>query len=203
MIVCATPRSGATKFAFDKAKELNITYLDEVRPGTTETFMTGKWNTGRKYKFHELPYSRFLDFDTFHKISKDPTSPEYIILANGTGNHWLFDKADWYVARRDLFSWLCSICNFWLKNRNGQMGLDLIQTYLSFMIENAIVLYDYCSRYNKKIEWYEDMPYAKQTTYTLFTQHVHYKEVIKTMDYYVKYSKILDTNKELSYDKGF
>jgi len=38
MIVCATPRSGATKFASDKAKELGIDYYDEVRPGTTKVF---------------------------------------------------------------------------------------------------------------------------------------------------------------------
>ncbi len=207
MIVCATPRSGATKFASDKAKELNIEYYDEVRPGTTKVFRQSfnnvKWFTGGKGQYHELPYTNHLDMEKFYEVSKDPGNPNYIILANGTNSHWLFDKADWFVARRNLYDWMCSVCNFWLLNRQGNMGVQLMQTYLAFMFENAYVLYDYCTRTNKKIEWYEDMPYARRTPYVWLNKHPEYKEIIRTMDSFIQYTKILDVNKELTYDRGF
>jgi len=200
MIVCATPRSGGTKFGYDKAQELGIPFLNEVVPGNAIPF---QFRPTWKNKFHELPCQPILTMDQLHRVTAYPESNHFVILVNGTNSHWLFHKADWFVARKNIKDWLCSVCNFWIKNRQGKMGLELIQTYLTFTIENGFTLYDFCRQHDKNIHWYEDMVYARKTSYTSLVEHKDYKKIIETMDYLVKSSNLLDTHEEIFYDRGF
>jgi len=195
MIVCATPRSGGTVFGFDKAKELGIPFLNEVVPGNTEPF---QFRTTWKNKYHELPCQPIITTQTLFDVSAYPESESFVVLVNGTNSHWLFHKADWFVARRNIREWLFSVCNFWIKNRQGKMSLDLIQTYLIFTIENGYALYAYCKSHDTNILWYEDMYYRKNDYKDLFN-HPDRRQIILIIDYLVEQTKILDTNKHLVY----
>ena len=79
------------------------------------------------------------------------------------------------------------------------MSLDLIQTYLTFTIENGYVLYQYCTDNDKKIEWYEDLYYRKNEYKDLFG-HPDKWQILSTIEHLVEQTKILDTHKELSYN---
>ncbi len=196
MIVCATPRSGGTVFGYEKAKELGIPFLNEVVPGNTKAF---EFRSTWKNKYHELPCQPILSVKELFDISANPIADKFIILVNGSNSHWLFHQADWFVARRNIKEWLYSVCNFWIKNRQGRMSLDLIQTYIMFTIENGYALYAYCKHYDEKIEWYEDMYYRKTEYYHLFN-HRDVTHIITTIERLVNKTKILDVNKELTYN---
>lgn len=196
MIVCATPRSGGTVFGYDKAKELGVPFLNEVVPGNTLPF---QFKPTWKNKYHELPCQPILTFKELFDVSDNPEAEAYVLLVNGTNSHWLFHKADWFVARRNIKEWLFSVCNFWIKNRQGRMGLDLIQTYLLFTIENGYALYSYCNMYDKKIEWYEDT-YYKKNEYEHLLKHPDFGKIHSTIELLVEQTKILDTHKELVYN---
>ena len=196
MIVCATPRSGGTVFGYDKAKELGVPFLNEVVPGNTLPF---QFRPTWKNKYHELPCQPILTVKELFDVCDNPEAEAYVLLVNGTNSHWLFHKADWFVARRNIKEWLYSVCNFWIKNRQGNMSLDLIQTYLSFTIENGYAMYCYCDLYDKKIEWYEDMYYRKNEYKHLF-EHPDFGKIHSTIELLVEQTKILDTHKELVYN---
>lgn len=196
MIVCATPRSGGTVFGYDKAKELGVPFLNEVVPGNTEPF---QFRPTWKNKYHELPSQPIFSMEDFFRHSRSPDTPTNLILVNGTNSHWVFHMAKWFVARRNIKEWLFSVCNFWIKNRQGKMSLDLIQTYLSFTIENGYAMYAYCTEYNKKIEWYEDLYYRKNEYKDLFS-HPEKWQIVSMVEHLVEQTKILDTHKELSYN---
>ena len=196
MIVCATPRSGGTVFGYNKAKELGVPFLNEVVPGNTDPF---QFRPTWKNKYHELPCQPILSMRDLFDISANPIADKFIILVNGSNSHWLFHQADWFVARRNVKEWLFSVCNFWIKNRQGKMSLDLIQTYLSFTIENGYALYAYCNLNDKKIEWYEDMYYRKNDYYHLFS-HKDVSRITDTIEKLVEQTKILDVHKELTYN---
>jgi hypothetical protein len=195
MIVCATPRSGGTVFGYDKAKELGIPFLNEVVPGNTEPF---QFRPTWKNKYHELPCQPILSMKELFDISANPITDKFIILVNGSNSHWLFHQADWFVARRNIKQWLHSVCNFWIKNRQGRMSLDLIQTYLTFTIENGYALYAYCTGYKKEILWYEDLYYRENQYKELFS-HPDVTQILSTIERLVEQTKILDTNKHLVY----
>ena len=196
MIVCATPRSGGTVFGYNKAKELNVPFLNEVVPGNTDPF---QFRPTWKNKYHELPCQPILSMKELFDISANPIADKFVILVNGSNSHWLFHQADWFVARRNIKEWLYSVCNFWIKNRQGKMSLDLIQTYLAFTIENGYALYAYCNLNDQKIEWYEDMYYRKNDYYHLFS-HKDVSRITDTVEKLVEQTKILDINKELTYN---
>ena len=196
MIVCATPRSGGTVFGYNKAKELNVPFLNEVVPGNTDPF---QFRPTWKNKYHELPCQPILSMKELFDISANPIADKFVILVNGSNSHWLFHQADWFVARRNIKEWLYSVCNFWIKNRQGKMSLDLIQTYLAFTIENGYALYAYCNLNDQKIEWYEDMYYRKNDYYHLFS-HKDVSRITGTIEKLVEQTKILDINKELTYN---
>lgn len=196
MIVCATPRSGGTVFGYNKAKELGVPFLNEVVPGNTDPF---QFRPTWKNKYHELPCQPIFSMRDLFDISANPIADKFVILVNGSNSHWLFHQADWFVARRNVKEWLFSVCNFWIKNRQGKMSLDLIQTYLSFTIENGYALYAYCNLNDKKIEWYEDMYYRKNNYYHLFS-HKDVSHITHTIEKLVEQTKILDINKELTYN---
>lgn len=196
MIVCATPRSGGTVFGYNKAKELNVPFLNEVVPGNTDPF---QFRPTWKNKYHELPCQPILSMKELFDISANPIADKFVILVNGSNSHWLFHQADWFVARRNIKEWLYSVCNFWIKNRQGKMSLDLIQTYLAFTIENGYALYAYCNLNDQKIEWYEDMYYRKNDYYHLFS-HKDVSRITDTIEKLVEQTKILDINKELTYN---
>jgi hypothetical protein len=196
MIVCATPRSGGTVFGYDKAKELGVPFLNEVVPGNTLPF---QFRPTWKNKYHELPSQPILTLEEFFSHSEHGAHTPHVILVNGTNSHWVFHKARWFVARRNIKEWLYSVCNFWIKNRQGKMSLDLIQTYLTFTIENGYVLYQYCTNNDKKIEWYEDMYYRKNE-YKELHNHPDKWQIFSTIEHLVEQTKILDTHKELSYN---
>ena len=195
MIVCATPRSGGTVFGYDKANELNVAFLNEVVPGNTVPF---QFRPTWKNKYHELPSQPILAMQDLFDVSAYPESPNFVILVNGTNSHWLFHRADWFVARYNIKQWLYSVCNFWIKNRQGKMSLDLIQTYLTFTIENGYALYAYCTKYGKDIQWYEDMYYRENPYKDLFN-HPDVRQILLTIERLVEQTKILDTNKHLVY----
>ena len=196
MIVCATPRSGGTVFGYNKAKELNVPFLNEVVPGNTDPF---QFRPTWKNKYHELPCQPILSMKELFDVSANPIADKFVILVNGSNSHWLFHQADWFVARRNIKEWLYSVCNFWIKNRQGKMSLDLIQTYLAFTIENGYALYAYCNLNDQKIEWYEDMYYRKNDYYHLFS-HKDVSRITDTIEKLVEQTKILDINKELTYN---
>lgn len=196
MIVCATPRSGGTVFGYDKAKELGVPFLNEVVPGNTKPF---QFRPTWKNKYHELPCQPILSMTELFDASANPIADKFVILVNGSNSHWLFHQADWFVARRNIKEWLYSVCNFWIKNRQGKMSLDLIQTYLTFTIENGYALYAYCALNDKKIEWYEDMYYRKNDYYHLFS-HKDVSRITDTIEKLVEQTKILDVHKELTYN---
>ena len=196
MIVCATPRSGGTVFGYDKAKELDVPFLNEVVPGNTKPF---QFRPTWKNKYHELPCQPILSMKELFDASANPVADKFVILVNGSNSHWLFHQADWFVARRNIKEWLYSVCNFWIKNRQGKMSLDLIQTYLAFTIENGYALYAYCNLNDQKIEWYEDMYYRKNDYYHLFS-HKDVSRITDTIEKLVEQTKILDINKELTYN---
>jgi hypothetical protein len=196
MIVCATPRSGGTIFGYDKAKELGVPFLNEVVPGNTLPF---QFRPTWKNKYHELPSQPIFTLEEFFSYSQHGAYTPHVMLVNGTNSHWVFHKARWFVARRNVKEWLYSVCNFWIKNRQGKMSLDLIQTYLNFTIENGYVLYQYCTDHDNKIEWYEDMYYRKNEYQDLLS-HPDKWQILSTIERLVEQTKILDTHKELSYN---
>jgi hypothetical protein len=196
MIVCATPRSGGTVFGFDKAKELGVVFLNEVVPGNTLPF---QFRPTWKNKYHELPSQPILSMQELHNVSSNPSDEGFVVLVNGSNSHWLFHQAHWFVARRNIKEWMYSVCNFWIKNRNGKMGLELIQTYLVFMIENGYALYDFCTQYDKNITWYEDV-YYKKNEYVHLHSHPDKWQILSTIEKLVEQTKILDTHKELVYN---
>lgn len=196
MIVCATPRSGGTVFGYDKAKELKVPFLNEVVPGNTKPF---EFRPTWKNKYHELPSQPILTIKELFDVSACPESEHFIILVNGTNSHWLFHKADWFVARRNIKEWLYSVCNFWIKNRQGKMSLDLIQTYITFTIENGYAMYAYCDLFEKEIQWYENTYYRKNDYYHLFG-HKDASHILSTIEKLVEQTKILDVHKELIYN---
>lgn len=196
MIVCATPRSGGTVFGYNKAKELKVPFLNEVVPGNTDPF---QFRPTWKNKYHELPSQPIFTMNQFFDYTRNAEHTPNVILVNGTNSHWVFHKARWFVARRNIKHWLYSVCNFWIKNRQGKMSLDLIQTYISFTIENGYALYAYCAAHDKKIEWYEDNYLRANDYYHLFA-HKDVSRIIKTITDMVEQTKILDINKELTYN---
>jgi len=196
MIVCATPRSGGTVFAYDKAKELGIQFLNEVEPGNTDVF---QFRPTWKNKYHELPSQPILTMDQLFTVSACPESERFIVLVNGTNSHWLFHRADWFVARRNIKHWLYSVCNFWIKNRQGKMSLDLIQTYLSFTIQNGYALYAYCKQHDRKIEWYEDN-YKSLNTYNHLFECKDFKTIDMMIFDLVNQTRIIKINNELTYN---
>ena len=78
------------------------------------------------------------------------------------------------------------------------MSIDLIQTYLTFTIENGYALYTYCGLHDTKIMWYEDTYYRKNDYEDLFS-HPDRRQILSTIEYLVEQTKILDTNKHLVY----
>jgi hypothetical protein len=196
MIVCATPRSGGTVFGFDKARELGVPFLNEVVPGNTIPF---QFRPTWKNKYHELPSQPILTMEDLFTASACPESKNFVVLINGTNSHWLFHKADWFVARRNIKEWLYSVCNFWIKNRQGKMSVDLIQTYLNFTIENGYAMYAYCTKENKAINWYEDIYYRKNE-YEHLLNHPEKWQILSTIEILVDQTNILDVHKELVYN---
>ncbi len=196
MIICATPRSGGTVFGFDKAKELGVPFLNELVPANIEPF---QFRPTWKNKHHELPCQPIFSVEQFFKHLELVNNTSNVILVNGTNSHWMFLSADYFVARRNIKEWLYSVCNFWIKNRNGKMQAETILGFLPSAMENAYLLYSFCTMYNKKIEWYEDMYYRKNEYDYLFN-HQDKSQILSTIEHLVEQTKILDTHKELSYN---
>lgn len=197
MIVCATPRSGGTVFGYDKAKELGVPFLNELVGANLEPF---QFRPTWKNKFHELPSQPIFTVDQFFNHLQNAKHGSNVILVNGTNSHWMFDSAQWFVARQNIKEWLYSVCNFWIKNGHaGDTSTGIIQSLLPFTIENAYLLYTYCERNEKQIHWYEDMYYRKNDYRYLFN-HSGSKKIISSIEQLVDQTKILDTHSGLSYN---
>lgn len=197
MIVCATPRSGGTVFGFDKAKELSVPFLNELVAANLKPF---QFRPTWKNTFHELPSQPIFSVDDFFTHLQNAKFGRNVILVNGTNSHWMFDSARWFVARRNIKEWLYSVCNFWIKNGHaGDTGTGVIRSLLPFTIENAYLLYTYCSLNDKQIHWYEDMYYRKND-YSHLLNHHGAKQIISSIELLVDQTRLLDTHKELVYN---
>ncbi|NBX50768.1 hypothetical protein EBT25_12710, partial [bacterium] len=131
-IVCATPRSGATIFAMDLAKKQDAFFANEVTPNNLSCFRN---RLNIKQTHHELHYQPQFEPEQFFDIVKRRRDPSVVILVNSTHMHWLYDEAEYFIARRNQLTWSMSVINFWMKTNQAGMTPQALEPAIRYMID--------------------------------------------------------------------
>lgn len=200
MIVCATPRSGATILAMELAKERNAFFANEMTPNFLDWIVEARGNI--KEKYHELHYQPSFTKEQYVDMINNPRSEKYVMLVNGSNIHWAFRDAEMFVARRNLKQWMNSIVNFWLKAHT--ISSDLHPSYFEAAIrvhvDTAASMYMYCDQMGKDISFYEDSEYFRETEYTFLDAFPKRQHLNHMIEKYINQTKIVDLYPGLQYN---
>lgn len=160
MIVCATPRSGGTIFASDLAKQNNAKFINELMP--KYILDLPNYLDNWKNKQHELGNQPLFTFNTFFENLHKATSEEIVILVNSTNAHWVFEKANYFIARKNQRHWLYSFTNLHIQLNTP---VEILYVYIRAHVYQSMCMFEYCKRFDKKIDFYEESKYYRERTY--------------------------------------
>lgn len=94
MIVTALPRTGATKFCIDLAKELGLEFVGQI-----DRHSISHCSDIDKQRFHETSIQPELTFEKINDVMYDHS--EFVVLNNNC-NPALFYESNYFITRRDV-----------------------------------------------------------------------------------------------------
>jgi len=187
MIVCATPRSGGTIFAQDIARLHNATFINELMPLYIEPFNLAGNNW--KNTIHELGNQPMFTMDSFFDNLHKIYSKDIVVLVNGTNSHWIYEKADYFVARKNQKQWLLSFANLLIQM---DTPFDILCIYIKTHVYQAVCMFNYCKKFNKEIDFYEESVYYREGRYKSFSSYKHRDKVRHFINEMIHKSQIVN-----------
>lgn len=148
MLVCAPPRTGATKYCLDLQTKTGLEFIGELNP----TYITSCGDSNRKAPNHETSFQPDISKEQFVSYLTNPE--KYIVLCNQSP-HLLVHYSDLVILRNDLESNLLSIANFFIKVM-PYLGAEGIIQHVSLSHQSIYAMLSYLEVHSKPIVWYED-----------------------------------------------
>lgn len=171
MIVCAAPRSGATKYCLDLQESTGLEFIGELNP----MYMTSYGQENKKLPYHETLFQPSITKEQYidYIVNKD----KYILLCN-QASHLLIDQSGIVILRKSLEDTLLSLANFLIKCR-PYLGAEGIIQHLHVTNQSIYGMLCYLSVYTKPIIWYEDHYNITGTNTDLIKNHKHGRFILK------------------------
>jgi hypothetical protein len=196
MIVAAWPRSGGTKYCMDLAKQRNMEFVGELRPGFLSE--VGAPLSYKKH-LHEAKHGDAYSIDQYFEYIAN--HDKYIILGNDL--HWsILQNADVYLFRKSVPNTLLSLANMMCsvlpEQIQDDMKLGMIISTLNTTLESMYVSVRYVETYGLPVLWYEDLYDRAVNTTSLDT--FRYGDMIRhTINDRISSTDIIDRVNGLQY----
>jgi len=151
MIICTHARTGATKYALDKAEELDLPCYGELSPAYLQGFGKGP---GIKAIIHETKFQPVLSSEEFTSCIEK--HDDKVLLVNKSG-YLLGPIADVIILRKDLLASLLSFCNLLSRLNSSTPETILFYTTLVFQDCLGMITYCYGTEQQLNLKWFEDL----------------------------------------------